>query len=344
MKHGLTLVGTMMAVALSGVVALLASKMSTNQLALAKMEELMDRRQAILKFYSDLLKNETIIKCTIEKNPSLKQYIKQYHTSSGITAAKLVPPASPCSSTDSLIPTSGMYLGESISIPRTDGWWKLDFSWEGKGKGTIDFIVELCLDRTKYDTRYPTVKIQQLQWQCPNKKTVRVRYSENSIAGGSRNCAPKAVVDIALHTANRQVTCSTHPLVQIRDCPDSIHKIDPSGNIVCSSRCEWPPGGVGVSINKGISALDCPQPAETAGDLLELNEYCEEGDEVVKGITAPKVNCELNEGYKGLRGVDASCPSPGNCYCPGGGDPCRCSRDPTTELCNVGGCPGGTTC
>ena len=348
MKQGLTLIGTMVAVALSGIVAVIASEMATNQLTLAKIEELLDKRQAIFKFYTDLLDNEAVIQCTIGGNAGLKEYIKQYQTSSIITAAKLVPPS--CSG--SLIPASGMYLGESVSIPTANGWWKLDFSWEGKGRGTIDFIVDLCLDRSKYEAAYPSVTIPPLQWECPNQKTVRVRYSENSIYMGEKDCAPKAVVDIALHTANRQVTCSTHPLVTIRDCPEFIHKIDPSGNIVCApnSRCGFDPTGASIPINKGISIFDCPNLNETTGYFLKLDQNCETvgGGPVIHEIAPPEVKCGTNRGYKGLRGRDARCPSGRQCTCPSGANPfhydrdwCACQRG-SHDICRKGCQPGGT--
>ena len=293
MTQGLTLFGTMVAVALSGVVAVLATELATNQLALAKIEELYDKRQAILKFYTDLLDNEEVIKCTIAGNTGLQEYIKKYQTSSAVNAAKLVPPS--CSG--SLIPASGMYLGESISIPTPDGWWQLDFSWQGKGKGTIDFIVELCLDRSKYEATYPTVTIPPLQWECPDQKTVRVRYSENSIAAGEKDCTPKAVVDIALHTVGRAVTCSTHPLVNITNCnPDEfIHKIDPSGNIVCTPtpRCGFDPSGASVPLNKGVQIVDCPNIQETGGYFLKLDQNCNTvGGDVIYEIAPPTVRCD----------------------------------------------------
>ena len=355
-KHGLSLVSTMVAIALSSIVAVAAGKLITNQTALAKIEELHDRRQAILKFYTDMLKNEAIVKCTLEGNSSLNEHVKKYQTSSGVSSAALIPPS--CSG--SLIPSGGMYLGESISIAKSDGWWKISFGWEGKGKGAVDFVVDICFDRDKHKAAYPSYDVPPLKHECPSKKSVRVRYSENSVQAGDKDCVNKAVVDIALHTVNRQVTCSVHPLVDISTtCTTFIENIDDKGKIECSDptdRTGSDPSGISAPSDRGINGFQATpnisqmlQPTE--GKFMEFNQHCA-GGKVVAAIDPPKLSCGKNMGFTGMRGDDAPCPVGENCVCPQpppgatSGHKCGCTRQTTGTnkgKC-TGGCTIGTTC
>lgn len=277
---GLTLMSTMVAVALSGVIAVFTAKMITDQARVAKVSELIDKREAILKYYTTMLKDESTWKCTLysSSNGGLRNHLMGAggsptsvvlkrptcdfaHTQDGQYVISNENP-----SNEDIIPAAGLELGESITDGDPgNGWWKLTLEGTGAGIEAVDLILKICLDKDKYAAAYPSGMPQELQYMChltpPDKshKEVRIRYSENSVNRGvNTECEvdDKAVVDIALHTetTRREVTCSSSKIVKTNssdnpgDCLPGFVKIDGDGNITCTldPRGGSPDGKVGV--------------------------------------------------------------------------------------------------
>ena len=267
---GLTLMSTLVAVALSGVIAVFAAKMITGQVRVAKVSELIDKREAILKYYTTLLKDEQVWKCTLYSNTGLRNYImgaggsppsnvtlvgsnctfstheqdKQYVGIGGVTP------------TNTIIAGGNLTLGESITDADPDGWWKLELSSTAAGgSAAVDLKLEICLDRDKYAAAYPSGVPQELKYICPAKKLVRVRHSENSVDKGVNEvckASGKAVVDIALHddSPRREVSCSTLPLVPTSTSPDK-----------CLPKFAQIGGTVTCSAGVGVKPRDCDKAA-----------------------------------------------------------------------------------
>ena len=68
MKHGLTLTSLMVAVALSGVLAVAGTRLVVNQMNTMQVMELKDKGDSIFEFYSNLLHDDKVWWCTLYDN------------------------------------------------------------------------------------------------------------------------------------------------------------------------------------------------------------------------------------------------------------------------------------
>ena len=238
-NRGMTLTSIMVAVALSSIIAVFGTRMITDQLTLANTAVLIAKGDSVFRFFSGLVMDSDIWEKTLDNDSGLKNYVKGHTTStSSKTRTKMVD-----INGKTLIPSTGATLKDAISSSVSGGWWKVDLFWEGKGKGTVDMILELCLSKTafqndpKNDGKKAIANSFAFLCEKNKKKTMRIRYSEQSLQ--ARSCNGRAVVAIDRHSAStsRQVRCSSYRLVNTnQQCANGtfLNKIQ-SGSGECAT-------------------------------------------------------------------------------------------------------------
>ena len=215
-NRGLTLSSLLVAVALSGVVAVFGTRMIVNQMTLANTAEIMDKGESIFRFYKSLLLDTDVWNKTLDANTSLKNYVKGHDTSysSSNNNTSLVDVAG-----NQLIPSGGGSLKDDMIGHTTGGWWKLGLYWQKKGRGSVDLVLELCLDKSIFQGATENIGRKNIadsyRYLCPQKRTFRIRYSENSVQASPCQADGKAIVRINRHSINnsRLITCSGQKLV-----------------------------------------------------------------------------------------------------------------------------------
>ena len=84
-----------------------------------------------------------------------------------------------------LIPSGGGSLKDDMIGHTTGGWWKLGLYWQKKGRGSVDLVLELCLDKSTFQGATENIGRKNIadsyRYLCPQKRTFRIRYSENSV-------------------------------------------------------------------------------------------------------------------------------------------------------------------
>ena len=240
-QSGLTLTSLLTAVALTGVLAVSASKLVVNQSKMAKVLYLIDQREAIARFYSEMMNNELAWKCTLydTHNSSLLTQVISTTAASFSGAVELHTPdcafeektvgnqryaefdvlTSPYGiggayrSSGSFFPTNPIYLADSLTEEDADGWWEVSLTGSGIAKGSVDLMLKMKFLKNKYMSAHgnfnpPDIK-EDLEY--------RVRHSREAIAGGDADCGSSAVVAIGdlVGASVKDVSCSTHNLINV---------------------------------------------------------------------------------------------------------------------------------
>ena len=240
--NGLTLTSILVALALSGIVAVFSTRMVTDQMALANTAVLLAKGDSVFRFFNGIISDSDVWEKTLEhsSNSSLKTYVKGHGTSVDSSSTR-----NTLTLIDHLnkvvIPSGGVKLKDTISTNVTGGWWDVKLSWIKMGHGSVDLIFELCLDKTNFQSAPENdgrkAIANSFGYLCPKKREARIRYSENSLK--ATNCGGKAVVAVNHHSHpnSRRVTCSTYNLINpTLSCGDRtfVHEVG-SGIGVCAS-------------------------------------------------------------------------------------------------------------
>ena len=184
MKHGMTLTSLLVAVALSGIIAVFGGRLIINQMFMAATAELIDQGDTVMSFYVNALRDREVWRCTLfdTANEDFRKLVlggigttaqvslrdprcKSLVGSSAIAPTRFGlhewrnhPILS--SNTDrgkELLPKAGKYVGDSISgddVGASDGWWKINLeAKQAGGKGDVDMILKLCLQESVYTTK-----------------------------------------------------------------------------------------------------------------------------------------------------------------------------------------------
>ena len=220
-NSGMTVTSMLVALALTSVTAVFGTRLVIDQLSLANSVIIMSKGESIFRFYSALVLDSDAWQATLNGNTTLRDYVKKYDVSSSSTKHAL---DLRDAMGNIMIPSGGMALkNEVVYNPAiTGGWWEVELSWVKMGKGSVDLILELCLNKTNFQSAPENLGRKNIAnafgFLCSNKKrTTRIRYSENSVQLPATTCGAqgKAVMAISTHNApnSRVVTCSTHELV-----------------------------------------------------------------------------------------------------------------------------------
>lgn len=265
MKHGMTLTSLLVAVALSGIIAVFGGRLVVNQMFMAATAELIDKGDSIMQFYLNALQDRETWRCTLfdEDNGTLRKYmftrVDQGHIPTAGIAIPLRGPdcdhrqisTSGVSSWQSqevirtrfltgnkrgteLIPVTGKKIGDSIMASSTAGWWQVNLkAIPAGGRGDIDLELSLCLNETDYLTAHQGHKQvpRSYRWKCEEdeNKTRRIRYSETAISVGCSytHTSASAIVSVTNRTAGAiDVSCS-YGLLVIPENKPSAWKLAP---------------------------------------------------------------------------------------------------------------------
>ena len=234
-RQAFTLTSLLVSVALTGIVAAVVSQTFINQLTLTRVIDVIDRRSAIVDFYSDLLRDDSVWQCTLRHNTDLRDYVVNLSTL--VTQGGLDIIAPDCSTV--LAELAGRKLGDSLNVADANGWWTVSPTWSGVGKGAVDLTLEVSIDRNVFDAQHG-FKLRQ----TINNKIIKVHRSENSTQ--VNNCRgagyEEAVTSIDPHTAlqNRRLKCSGADYRIIKTSsgctlPHLIGNITDEGDIECTT-------------------------------------------------------------------------------------------------------------
>ena len=269
---GFTLTSIMVAVGLSGVLAVAGVRLVVNQMNALRVMELIDKGDAIYKFYSNLLHDDKVWWCTLydgmegsatvppNPNKALRECVfgkggcgssmpmmlkgpdckfdkppgRQRFKQSG--ALDFDPGGNFRSSNVPLIPDVGKDLKESVMKADSGGWWNVDLKWTDVGNNAVDLIFEQKFDADKWRSAPTAGKRYMPELNYP--RTFRIRRSTNYLSGSG--CGAAAVTEIGLHTASRNVVCGAS-LVNTVGNLDKCPKLAPLGQVVHSTTaCSGP--------------------------------------------------------------------------------------------------------
>ncbi len=272
-RDGLTLTSLMVAVGLSGVLALAAMRLVVNQMNALRVMELQDKSDAIYKFYSNLLHDDKVWWCTlyygIEQTPpptanrEMRRCVfgkGSCTTPSGGTALRLMGPdcefkepvvagkvlhrfkaggaldfssANFESSSVTFIPEGGKTLKDSVVTADSSGWWNIELKWQDMGNNAVDLIFTQKLDRDKWQNA--TSPKRHLPELRAGSGSGRVLRVRRSTNYVSGGCSGSGVIEIALHTASRSVGCGPNELIDTRGEVGTCPLGDPKGQVVYST-------------------------------------------------------------------------------------------------------------
>ena len=163
-RLGLTLTSLMVAVALSGVLAVAGTRLVVNQMNALRVMELRDKGDSIFKFYSNLLHDDKVWWCTLydgdpntsTPNSALRNCVLK-GSCSGSGTVRLMGPDCEFKFTGSgardfstgnfiassiaLVPTGGKHLKDSAMQAASGGWWNVKVTWEHRGSAEVDLIL-----------------------------------------------------------------------------------------------------------------------------------------------------------------------------------------------------------
>lgn len=161
MKRGMTLTSLLVAVALSGIIAVFGGRLVVNQMFMAATTELIDKGDAIMQFYVNALQDQATWRCTLFDidNDTLRKYMFTTLSQGNISASGIgIPLRGPdCDHPEAtrlssgniwqrqelvrnlildgssgkkrgtlLIPSNGKKIGNTILGSSTTGWWQLN--------------------------------------------------------------------------------------------------------------------------------------------------------------------------------------------------------------------------
>ena len=278
-QNGMTLASIMVALALSGVLAVSAMQMIANQMQAMRVMELSDKGDAIFRFYSNLLHDDTVWWCTLYDgiegtatalNQKLRHCVFGKGNCSG-TAMDLKGPdckfLEPLvsgrarsrfkvtgdldfdkknfrSSSIAFIKDGSKTLRRSVTRDNSGGWWQLQLQWQHAGQRSVDLIFTQSFDINKWRNAAPGRRYTP-KLNYPRQLRIRrsAAYVSGSGGGLSYGCGSKAVVSIDLYTQSRTVTCSEHPLVDLTGGAGNCANYYPFGQVL---RATHPRGTAGV--------------------------------------------------------------------------------------------------
>lgn len=260
MTHGLTLTSLMVAVALSGVLAVAGTRLVVNQMNTLRVMELREKGDSIFRFYSNLLHDDKVWWCTLydgtpaaaTPNKAMRDCVLGGATCpSGEQAMRLMGPDCTIKFTDrgtrdfstgnftvgtEFIGTGGKSLKDSAMQAASGGWWNVKITWEHRSNRAVDLILTQTFNKSRWqnapagDKRY----LPNLQAGVGTGRKLRVRRSTNYAPSNSDRT--RAVIGMHQHTIGRSATHHSSPLVDTT--PSALggcHNSDPKGQVVKST-------------------------------------------------------------------------------------------------------------
>ena len=240
---GMTLTSVLVAVALTSALAVATAKLISNQVKLNKIMTLTDQRDMIVRFYSALMHNRLVWRCTLydPSNSALLDFISNTTNSfsgnvemrtpdckfkenfSGGGVAELVQfQATETHGSGDHYRSSGAFfdtnnpsiLRDSLTEHYDDGWWEVSLTASAIAKGSVDLTLTVQFDKDKYKTKHA-------QFDPPDiRDTVvyKVRKGDPNIKGIESRCHDnnKAIIAIDDLRSDRGVTCSNDFLVDVQ--------------------------------------------------------------------------------------------------------------------------------
>ena len=235
-NQGLSLISLLAAVALTGVLAVSVVKLASNQAKLSKMAEIIDQREMIIRFYTSLMHDNRVWKCSLydSVNSALLAHVVD-HTSSGFSGA-VVLKTSDCKFEERKIGSdyfeelrpltanygvgshyrsSGSFFGagqnplllgnSATSHQPGRWWWRAGLTGEDKGEGTVELVLTVELDAGSYSLAHAGFMPQDLS----GNTEYRVHWSENAIKGGSKDCGSddQVIVAVGDHSGDKEIFC-----------------------------------------------------------------------------------------------------------------------------------------
>lgn len=257
MNHGLTLTSLIVAVALSGILAVVGVRMTGNQMNTLRVMELRDKGDSIFRFYSNLLHDDKAWWCTLydgtpstaTPNKAMRDCVLgQVTTCASSGTLRLMGPDCQIKFTPQgardfsagnftvgtiFIPAAGKSLKESALEEDSGGWWNVKVTWESKSNTkAVDLILTQTFTESRWQSAPSTGKRYTPELDYP--RTLKVRRSANYVPSDSDTT--KAITAIARHTAARSITRHTSPLVDTTVTGlGNCHERDPKGQVVMST-------------------------------------------------------------------------------------------------------------
>lgn len=203
MNRGMTLTSLMVAVALSGIIAVFGSRLVVNQMFMAATAELIDQGDTVMSFYVNALRDRKVWRCTLfdTGNEDFRKLVlggvgttaqvslrdPRCKSLTSITPTTIVgvvdplrlhewrnhPILSGSDRGEELLPKAGKYVGDSIAgsdVGASDGWWKINLeAKQAGGKGDVDMILKLCLQESVYVAKHKKRKQvpRAYRYVCP---------------------------------------------------------------------------------------------------------------------------------------------------------------------------------
>lgn len=248
-NSGMTLTSVLVALALTSVTAVFGTRLVIDQLSLANTAIIMNKGESVFRFFSAIMLDSDAWQSTLDGDIELRRYVKGHDTSSPTPNSK-ISVALRDAAGNVVIPAGGAKLKDAVIGDTTGGWWEIEFFWTKMGRGSVDLILELCLNQATFRSASENLGRQNVanafRYLCSGteRRRTRVHYSENSVQVPATSCGGKgkALVSIALHSdgtvANsRAVTCSAYKLVNPNlNCSNRtlVHSIS-SGTGTCTS-------------------------------------------------------------------------------------------------------------
>ena len=310
-QKGMTLVSVLVAVALTAALAVASSRLISNQVKINKIMDLTDQRDMIARFYTALMHNRVVWRCTLydPSNSSLLACISDT-ASCGVGHVRLKTPdckfkaasgTSPSSheGLEELRPLTGTHgvgdhypasgtffttnptvLGESITEHDNNGWWATRLSAASVAKGSIDLVLTITFDRDKYKSRHAGFEPPDIR----DTLTYRVRHGDPNVQGREEDCANTAVITVDdLATGLRGITCSDAKLVDVQDnnARPVIHKGQFLHALADGSDARVGNGGTGTQDRTGLKVEDifphAIQDINTHGDSIRVEVNSKDG-------------------------------------------------------------------
>ena len=240
-QKGMTLTSVLVAVALTSALAVVASKLVSNQAKLNKIMTLTDQRDMITRFYSALMHNRLVWRCTLydTNNSALLAYItntaasfsgtvelhtpdckfKENSITEGIEELRTLTSAHGSGdhyrSSGAFFDTHNpVLLGESLTEHDANGWWRVRLTANPIAKGSIDLVLTVEFDEDNYKARHANFDPPDIR----DTTEYKVRLGEPNVQGSQKDCSDKAIVAIDdLASGLRSITCSIDDLVDVPD-------------------------------------------------------------------------------------------------------------------------------
>ena len=313
MKSGMTLTSILVAVALSGIIAVFGSRLVLNQIYMTATASLIDKGNTIMQFYANVLRDKEVWRCTLfdSANAGLKNYV--LGTGAAVTQLSLrepncrqLPSITPTRSSDGqewhthptltggdrggeLLPKTGKYIADSVidGTGSSHGWWKINLDVTGGGgRGDVDINLKLCLQESVFISKHKgyTQVPKSYKYKCPNNLTRRIRYNENAIQD---DCASKAIISVTDRGGAGIInaTCSTNSLLSFAAGSVAEHRLAPDGLFRPNDR-------------QAIDPSTCTNRHPIIGTDSSGKLICGSGQALVEAISAGSALCGTDGGIE----------------------------------------------